>query len=153
MIEDGLLALLLGSMILLASGQILLRNLFDSGLVWADPLLRLLVLWVGLLGALAATREPKHISIDVFLHLMPVRSRAAVQVITALFAAAVSGIVAWHGARFVEMDFQAQATAFAGLPAWVLELVIPFAFGMIAIRYALHCAGHARAMFSAENAP
>ncbi len=54
--EDGLLALMVAAMIFLAGSQILLRNLFDTGFAWADPVLRLLVLWVGLLGALAASR-------------------------------------------------------------------------------------------------
>ena len=43
--EDALLVLLLSVMIGLASTQILLRNLLDSGFVWIDPLLRVLVLW------------------------------------------------------------------------------------------------------------
>ena len=50
-LEDALLVALLGVLLLLASTQILLRNLFDAGLTWADPLLRVLVLWLGLLGA------------------------------------------------------------------------------------------------------
>ena len=42
--EDALRAFLLTAMILLAGTQILMRNLFDSGFVWIDPLLRVLVL-------------------------------------------------------------------------------------------------------------
>ena len=38
-VEDFILALLLTAMILLASAQIVLRNLFDSSLFWGDPLL------------------------------------------------------------------------------------------------------------------
>ncbi len=63
--EDGLLALLLAVMIVLAGTQILMRNLFDSGFVWIDPLLRVLVLWFGLIGATVATRHNKHIRIDL----------------------------------------------------------------------------------------
>ena len=54
-IEDSILALLLFGMIVLSTSQIFLRNIFDSGIIWADPLLRVMVLWIGLLGALAAT--------------------------------------------------------------------------------------------------
>ena len=53
--------LLLTGMILLATTQILMRNLWDTGLAWADPSLRIAVLWVALLGALAATRDDNHI--------------------------------------------------------------------------------------------
>ncbi|MCW8949588.1 MAG: TRAP transporter small permease, partial [Sedimenticola sp.] len=50
-VEDLLLSLLLTSMILLATSQILLRNFWDYSLTWGDPSLRLMVLWITLLGA------------------------------------------------------------------------------------------------------
>ena len=58
-------------MILLSSAQILLRNFFDSGIDWADPLLRLLVLWVGMQGAMLATHYDKHIRIDLVSRFIP----------------------------------------------------------------------------------
>ena len=50
MMEDGILVVLLSVMILLAAAQILLRNVFDIGLFWGDQTLRILVLWVSLMG-------------------------------------------------------------------------------------------------------
>ena len=64
-IEDALLVLLLSIMIVLATTQILLRNFFDLGFVWADPLLRVMVLWLGMIGATVATRDNRHIRIDL----------------------------------------------------------------------------------------
>ena len=52
--EDSLLVVILTSMIMLAVYQIISRNLFSEGIVWIDPLLRTLVLWVGLAGAVSA---------------------------------------------------------------------------------------------------
>jgi len=43
--EECALSLLLCAMILLSCLQIFLRQFFDSGLLWADPLLRHLVVW------------------------------------------------------------------------------------------------------------
>ena len=63
--EDALLVFLLSAMIVLAATQILLRNFLDSGFVWIDPLLRVLVLWLGLIGATVATRNNRHIRIDL----------------------------------------------------------------------------------------
>jgi TRAP-type C4-dicarboxylate transport system permease small subunit len=39
-IENALIAVLVLAMVLLAGAQILLRNLFETGIDWADPLLR-----------------------------------------------------------------------------------------------------------------
>ena len=64
-IEDGILVALLALMIALAAVQIFLRNFFGAGIIWGDVLVRVLVLWIGLIGAMIATRQNKHISIDL----------------------------------------------------------------------------------------
>lgn len=137
-IEDSLLAMLLGSMVALASLQVALRAL-GSGIEWADPLLRAGVLWVGLLGALAASREARHIHVDLLSRLLPGRGGAVLGVVTSSSTAAVAGLLAWHGGRFVEAERVFGSAAFAGLPAWTLQAIIPLAFGGIALRY-LRCA-------------
>ncbi|MEW8497885.1 MAG: TRAP transporter small permease subunit, partial [Candidatus Thiodiazotropha taylori] len=98
--EELLTAILLGGMILLAGSQIVLRNLFDSGLIWADPSLRIMVLWIALLGAIAATRENRHIRIDLLSHVLSKRSQSLLTVVHDLFSALVCGLIAWHSARF-----------------------------------------------------
>ena len=56
-VEDGILVSLLAAMIGLAGTQIVLRNLWDTSIGWGDPLLRVTVMRVGLLGAMAANRR------------------------------------------------------------------------------------------------
>lgn len=135
-LEDGVLALLLGGLVGLASLQIGLRTFFDTGLAWIDPTLRVLVLWLGLLGAVAASRDGRHISIDAASRLLPERARAGVKAGTSLFAGVVCAVVAWHALRFVGSEFDYGTTAFSGIPVWALQSIIPFAFGAIALRYA-----------------
>lgn len=142
-LEDILLATLLIAMLLLASSQILLRNFLDIGIVWADPLLRIMVLWLGLLGALAASKTNKHITIDVLTRLMNDRAKRITRMFTSLFTACVAGIIAYHGARFVAFEYEAH-TLVIGLPGWLFVTIIPFAFGLIALRYVLHFVTHLR---------
>ena len=125
-------------MILLASGQIALRNFFDMGLVWIDPLLRVLVLWTGLIGANVASRDNKHIRIDLISHFFTKRKHLLIQVFAGLFTAFICAVIAWHGARWVYHDYSDSLTGFSDLPAWVLEVIIPIAFGLIALRYLSH---------------
>ena len=79
--EDALLVLILSTMVLLAAGQIILRNFLDVGFIWGDELLRMLVLWLAVAGALAASRSDKHISIDVLNRFLPERATLAVKVV------------------------------------------------------------------------
>ena len=133
--EDGLMAILLTATILLAASQIVLRNLFDSGLIWADPTLRIMVLWLSLLGAIAATRENRHIRIDLFSHRLSKRSRSTLSIINNLFSAFVCGIITWHAIRFVHLEWQDGAILFSSLPAWLGEIIIPIGFGVMTLRF------------------
>ena len=143
-IEDGLLAVLLIAMLVLASFQIFLRNLFGLGIVWADPLLRIMLLWLGLLGALAASRDNKHITIDVLTRMMSPRIRCITHIFTSLFTATITAIIAWHSARFVAIEYESTSIAFADIPAWWFEIIIPIAFGLISLRYVIHFVLHLR---------
>ena len=134
-LEDAVLVLLLSLMVVLAGGQILLRNGLDAGLVWADPLLRVLVLWVGLVGAMAAARADRHITVDVLSRLLSPRARRYTRALTDVCTAAVCAVLAWHAARLVVTEYQGGAIAFADVPAWVCELILPLGFGVMGLRY------------------
>ncbi len=136
-IEDGLLVLMVSLMVLLAVAQIVYRNLFDAGLSWADPTLRVLVLWVALSGAVVATRTDNHIRIDYFTRYFSPGFCALVQRLVYLFCVLVCGLIAWHAARFVMMEYEFETMAFAGVPAWLTALIIPLGFGLMAFRYLL----------------
>lgn len=141
LLEDAALVLLLLVMILLAVAQILMRNLGDQSLVWADPFLRVAVLWIGLLGASIAARDNAHIAIDIATRYLGGVAARAAGVLLSLFAAAVCGIVAWHAFLFVRDEYAGGMTAFAQVPAWVCEAIMPVAFALISVRYLLHAAG------------
>jgi C4-dicarboxylate transporter DctQ subunit len=136
-LEDWILSLLLLGMILLACLQIFLRNMFDSGLVWADPLLSIALLWLSLLGALAASRYDKHLAIDVITHWAPAQLRFLVKIVTSAFTAAICLVLAFYAAGFVLEEYRYGTTAVAGLPAWWFELVIPVTFALMGLRYAI----------------
>lgn len=138
-VEDGLLVFMLAAMIIIASLQILLRNVWDSGFAWGDPLLRILVLWVGLLGAMVATRKDNHISIDILTRYMPARGKRVSGLLSNIFTLGVCVVLAYQGGRFVMQDQAAGIIAFSGLPVWWFELIIPVAFAMMSLRYAVRC--------------
>jgi TRAP-type C4-dicarboxylate transport system permease small subunit len=140
--EELLTALLLAGMILLAGNQILMRNLFDSGLVWADPTLRIMVLWIALLGAIAATRENRHIRIDLLSHILPKRHQSLISVIHDLFSALICGIIAWHAWRFVYIEWEDGTKLFANVPSWAGEIIIPIGFSVMAIRFIINIPLH-----------
>ena len=137
MAEDAVLVVILISMVLLAAGQIVLRNFFDIGFIWSDEALRLMVLWIAVAGAVAASRNDKHINIDVLDRFLPGPARAAKDILVHGFTAAICGIVTWHSTLFVRTSHEFGDMLLGGIPAWLLQLVLPVGFGLITYRYGL----------------
>lgn len=134
-VEDGLLAALLGSLLLLSVAQIVLRVAFDAGLPWAEPVSRAGVLFLALLGALGATRSGKHIAIDALPRFLPPRPRRVVWAISQVAAAVACLALAWLGWGMVGMEREAPVPFVAGIPSWVPMLVIPVGFGLMGLRF------------------
>jgi len=143
--EDLVLALLLTAMISLACAQIVLRNVVELSLLWVDPLLRAMVLWLGLLGAMVASRNNRHIAIDLLTRFAAGKWRRLLVVVNAGFTSVVCALIAVHGVRLVQFEYVDRTLAFAGVPVWALEIIIPFAFAVIALRYVIYAFSQWRA--------
>ena len=133
--ETFLLLFFLLTAILLACLQILLRNFFDMGIFWADSALRIMVLWIGMIGAMFASRNKKHIRIDVLSHYLPIKLRDNIWRVTELLTAVVCGVVAYYSIGFIQLEYADGLIAFASVPVWLCETIIPFAFIIMSLRY------------------
>jgi len=135
-VEDAALVFLVCVLLLVSFAQILLRNFFGLTLLWADPFVRHLVLWIGFLGALIATRQDKHVKIDALLHLFSPRLKKLAQIFCFFISTAVCTLLAWTASRFVADEREFATQAFNGFAAWKLQLVFPLVFAAMALRYA-----------------
>lgn len=133
--ETAILVTLLLSMIVISVVQIVMRNFFTSGLIWADSFVRIAVLWLALIGAMVASRQGRHITIEVLLHLFSKRMQRAVKRLTDTFTACVCFVVAYYSFEFVKIEYEDAGLAFAFVPNWLCESIIPFAFFIIGLRY------------------
>ncbi|MEO6172449.1 MAG: TRAP transporter small permease [Arenimonas sp.] len=115
--------------------QILLRVFFDTGFIWAEPVSRQGVLWIALLGALSATREKKHISIDALPRLLPPKTYQAVWTITQLGAALVAAALTWYGWGMVQLEREAPGVFVANIPSWWPMCVFVAGFALISLRF------------------
>jgi len=128
---------LLLSMMLIASVQIVMRNLFDSGLLWAESYIRVAVLWLALLGAMLASRHHKHLAIDALVHRLSPPVQYWLKRFNDLFSAIICFIISYHSHFFIYSDYQQGSIAFAIVPSWLCEVIIPIAFALIGYRYLL----------------
>jgi TRAP-type C4-dicarboxylate transport system permease small subunit len=135
-LEELFLCLLLITMIGLTCTQILLRDIFSTGFVWADPLLRYMVIWAGLFGADIATRKNKHIAIDIISHLIPPRLEAWRLALIHLFSATVCSGLTYAAVVFIQNEAAFDGgREILGIPSWGMNLAFPLAFGLITLRF------------------
>lgn len=134
-IETYILVLVLSVMVMLAFLQVVLRNLFSEGILWGDTFLRHLVLWVGFLGASLATREKKHINIDLFTRFLKGKVKSLVVAIVNLFAAIVCWYLTSAAWTFVMDEKSVGTTLFGDIQAWYFQIIIPVGFLLMTFRF------------------
>jgi C4-dicarboxylate transporter DctQ subunit len=142
--EQAILITLLSVMVVMSFLQVVLRNLFSSGFLWADILLRHILLWLGFLGAAIATSENRHINIDALRRFLSPRIRSAVEVLTDLFAAIVCFFLARASWVFVQGEIAGRATLVSDIPAWYGEIIIPVGFGLLVVHFVIRAILRAR---------
>jgi len=151
--EDTLLFLLLALMLGLGTLQIVQRNLSGGAFVWTDELLRILVLWLAMVGAVAASRDDRHIVIDLLGRVLKERTALYVRLVIDLFTVGVCLLLAWHSLRFVQMEYEFGSRLLGDqLPAWPFQAVMPAAFAIITYRYGLFFCKHLQQAFGRGEA-
>ncbi len=136
-LEEILLVFLVALMVFLGFLQILFRNLISIGIVWVDPLVRHLVLWIALLGASLATRENRHISIDLLSGYLSPALQRRVQGGLQLFSALICLLLVHPAIRFLENDYQAGRILALGVPMWLSQAIMPVMMLVLGVRFLL----------------
>jgi TRAP-type C4-dicarboxylate transport system permease small subunit len=136
-LEKAFIVIFLGLMIVVGFAQIALRNLMGIGLPWSESLVRYLVLWIGFIGASLATREGRHITIEVIKLRPPASGRRYLAALSQLCAVAVCAVMTWAAVKFVCDDAQIGNRTFLDLPTWVLVTIIPATFAIMSLRFLL----------------
>ena len=135
--ENAALVILLGALMLLAVGQIAMRIFFSFTFIWADELVKLLVLWIALVASIAASRGDRHLRIDVLSHFVAAKYARFPRLIVDAFAAAICGILAWQSWRYVQLTIEFEDTVLVDLPAWIAYGLLPLSFALMCYRFIL----------------
>ena len=139
-VETAIVVLFVSAMMVIAFLQIFLRNVFTTGLSWGDMILRNLVLWIGFVGATLATREGKHINIDVISRSLSPLPKAFVEIGIHLFSFFICSLLTYASLKFIKNEAEMRTLTLVNIPAWYFELILPLTFGLMAFRFALRAA-------------
>ncbi len=113
-----------------------------EGIMWAPALGLALLLWVGLLGASMATYAGRHLALEMGEKLWPEAVRPKIRALAQGVAAAFCILLVVLGAMSTYDHYAAWRTSpqadllpSVNLPKWIVFVVVPYAFGMMALRF------------------
>jgi C4-dicarboxylate transporter DctQ subunit len=139
------LVVFLSAMVILSFTQVVLRNFFDTGLLWADPIVRHLVIWGGFTAAAIAAAEGRHIGIDALTKFFSPRWKSAAAVFTNLFAVVACWYLSTAAWTFLLAEKEAGDQIVLSIPTWIAILIIPGGYLLMAMHFLI------RTVHSAEE--
>ncbi len=134
-VEAFFLCVFLMTMVLLAFLQVVMRDVFNSGLPWADSLVRLMVIWVGFLGASLATRLEQNLTVEVLTKFLPPSVRVVTSIVVKIFAIMVCFFLFEASLRFLANERSTGEQFIHLFPSWWTLTIIPVTFVLIPFHF------------------
>jgi len=134
-LETIILVSMLTAMMIVAVGQIVMREGFGTGFGWADELVRLMVLWLAMVASVAACRENRHIRIDALSHVLPDIAVNLIRILVDVFAAFVCGVIAFQAWRYLQIEIEYDDRVLLDTPAWIAHSIRAVAFALMAYQF------------------
>ncbi|TDL81254.1 TRAP transporter small permease [Palleronia sediminis] len=135
-LEEVFIAILLGSASVILFANVVARYGFNTGVVWAEEVVRYQIIWLVFIGSSVAVRKGIHIGIDALPQVLPAplahALRVAVLCICVLFCAALL-----YYSILLVMQTRAfgQKTSAMQMPFWIVQLAIPIGAGLMGLRF------------------
>jgi len=135
-LEEGILATLLAFMTVLTFIQVVLRYLFNSGIVWSLEATTYSFGALVLIGMSYGVRTHTHIAVDLFTRKLPKTVQRYVNAI-AIIACLVYAILMLYGASVFVERLYALGNLARDVPApkWLLTATMPLGFTLLAYRF------------------
>lgn len=132
--------LLLLTMIGAIAIQVCARFLLNSPTVWSEELARFLLVAITMVGSAALIERDGHISIDIFLDVVPLRVRIWMEWIRDAITLTVCGLLAWYGWLLVAIGERQTSTGLM-VKMSVPYLAIPVGAALMALVLVLNRLG------------
>ena len=138
-VENLLLLAVLGGLSLLPLAELLSREGIGQSISGSVPIVQHLTLWMTFLGATLAARGDRMLALSTGSFL-PEQVRAPLRLATYGIAVAIVGSLFWASIELVRVDYEYGAIVAWGIPVWVVSLVMPASFALVAAHHVWHAA-------------
>jgi TRAP-type C4-dicarboxylate transport system permease small subunit len=92
-LKQGVLALAMVVLVIIASVQVGARYFFDRPLAWSEEAVRYVMIWTAFLAAAWSVRDREHITVEILMPWLPPRARRVLEVVRHVLVAAFCLVV------------------------------------------------------------
>ena len=104
-------------------GNVIARYVFNWPIAWAEEFARYAFVWVVFLGAVACTKQKRHIIIDAVIGTLPRRVRSVVRAFVDLLIMGLMVALIYYGWVFTSMS--TEPTSMMEIPQYLIYVVVP----------------------------
>ena len=139
-VEDLFISLALLLMMFLPVGTAVFQKIFGSSIQDTTQIVQHLVLVVGMLGGAIAAREQRLLALsNLGEQKLPKKWRHWTRLFCASVSATTLGFLCFGSWQFLLTEKQAGHVLAYGIPVWIVELLLPTGFAVIAARVVWQC--------------
>ena len=131
-------AAILAAMVCLPLAEIFLRAVFHSGIEGASALVQHLTLVLGMVGGAIAAREGRLLALSTPTSFLRGRWKIGAAIFAAVVSASVAFFLAAASWNYVLAVKGLRKLLAYGIPVWVIQLILPAGFLVIAVRLLWH---------------
>jgi C4-dicarboxylate transporter DctM subunit len=135
--EDVILAITLGLMMLLPILEIVLRKAISQGISNSPAIVQHLALVAAMVGAAIAARDNRLLALGTLEAFIKPTWRPISRFIARAVAVAITVMLCWASVQFVRDERASASELVYGIPVWIVQLILPIGFALIAWRIAL----------------
>jgi TRAP-type transport system small permease protein len=122
-IEEIVAGIFLVLMSICTVGNVIARYVFNSPIAWAEEFARYAFVWVVFLGAVACTKQKRHIIIDAVVGVLPRRIRGKMLAFADLLVIGLMITLIYYGWIFTTMS--TEPTSMMEIPQYLIYVVVP----------------------------
>lgn len=149
-LTDWLAALPLLALLVIFNLGVVMRYFVDRPLHWTEEVSGLLMIWIVMIGAVAAERDDQHLAIPVLVDLLPPKVTATVNLVVSLLSAVFLLYVSYVGVMLA-LSVHFKVTGILRISYFWIDIAVPAGFIVIAAYMVVRGFGQARKAFAESS--
>ena len=139
-LEEIFLVILMIAAVAIVAAQVITRYVLKVSLPWSEEIARYMFLWLTWVGASYATKERKHVSIDIIYEKLPKAGKTVCTIISTIVWLIFLGMMFYLSFRLTRsVASGGQVAVGSGIPMWIPYASIPTGMGLMLFRLIQNC--------------